>query len=666
MSSRVLKLVLPMLMAALIVGPLLGGLSYLHAQGVTLILATPKWKILNPLVFGTIYGQYVLDLVYEPLIRYDPVGNLVSALAEKWKIETKGSEKIVTFYLRKGVKWHDGVEVTADDVKYTIDLVLSSPEKYPAVDSIVYKGLKEVKVIDKYTVQFIYDAKEAAADEILLRAFTTMYIVPKHVWEKLSDTTAPLTAEQMIGCGPFKVVEVAEDHVVLVANPDFYRGKPEVDKIVILVVKSRDTFVSMLLNGEVDAGLHFLYGKLLKTTVDQIKAQRLPIQLFSVLSTSNHLLTFNFENPLFKNVKFRKAIAYAINVKYIVSKYYGETAIEGTETFIGPAFGELSLYIPKEELYPYNVSYANKLLDELGYKDTDGDGIRNGPDGKNIVLVLLTRAPGDAFFRDAIGDEIAKMLEKIGIKVEVRKASNYWDLWGQRKFDLAIAGYVPHKPSDLSWWKTGDPGNIPKFSDPNFDKVLDQYLKTGDVKYLYEAQKILAKDLAFISLYHPIKALLFRIDKYKDWVVGPYAYPGGYWSVIGSKVAFNKEGPMMVGGVEEAVKKARKLTMQELAQLNPDLYEILGIPSPTTVVKTATVLRTIVSTIVSGQTIVMTVSITPSPVEKTVTSVVTTTQVVTKPTTTTVVKTEVNWAVTIGLLIIGLIIGFVAGRFVRK
>ncbi len=637
--TRLLPVVLILLVA---ITPATALLATAQAP-VEIVLATPAWKTLNPLTFVTVYGEIVIDKIYEPLVRLGPDGvTVVPNLAESWSIKTEAGKKIVIFKLRKGVVWHDGEPVTADDVVYTIKLVMSNPKAFVAPSKYVYEGLESVEKVDDYTVKLVYDASKAAADSFLLQAFTSLYIVPKHVWEKLPDKTASLTDPKLlVGCGPFKVVEVKPgEYVKMVAFEKHFRGKPGVDKLMIKVVENRNTFAMMVATGQVDGGYFYFFGKLLEALEKTVKGNP-NIRIYRCPSTSTHMLVLNINKPVFKNVKFRKAILYAINVDAIVKKYYGEKgAIPGTMGFLGPRFGIYSYYVPKEQVYPYNPELAKKILDELGYRDIDGDGYRETPDGKKLELVLITRAPGDAFFRDAIADEIANYLKKVGIKVRVEKLASkvYWARWKKKEFDMAIVGYVPKYPIALSWFTTGDPGNVLGYSNPVYDALVSRFIRTGDPKLAWEAEKILIREAFLVGLYHPIVATPYRIDKYKDWVASPVGYTAGYWSVLGSKIVFNKPGPVEVSA-EMLIEKCRRPTPSELVDLNPDL-------APKTPTPTATPAKTPAAT-------------------ATVTKTVTVSTTVTKTVTTTVTAGP-GMGLAAGLLVVGLVVGLAVGYLVAR
>ncbi len=642
---------------------------HVKAQATEVVLATPPWKTLNPLTFTTVYDDIVLSKIYVPLVRKAPDGvTIVPELAEKWDIKVVNNTKVLTFYLRKDAVWHDGQPVTADDVVYTINLVKSKPQVYVAPSKYVYEGLLSVKEVDKYTVQLTYDLSKAAADRFLLEAFTTLYIVPKHIWSKLPDTTVSLTKpEELVGCGPFKVVEVSPGkYVKLVAFDKYYRGAPEVKELLIKVVTNRNTFAMMVSTGEVDGGYYYFFGKLL-SSLEKAVANNPNIRIYRCPSTSIHMLVLNINKDVFKNVLFRKAILYAINVNAIVQKYYGKDgAIPGTMGFLGPRFGIYSYYVPKEEVYPYNPELAKKILDKLGYKDIDGDGWRETPDGKKLVLDLITRAPGDAFFRDAIADEIANYLKAVGIKVQVEKLASkvYWSRWGKGSFDMAIVGYVPHSPIALSWFTTGDPGNVLHYSNPVYDALVQAFIRTGDPRLAWEAEKVLIKEAFLVGLYHPIVATPYRVDKFRDWIATPVGYTAGFWSVLGSKVALGKAGPVEFSA-SVLIKKCRLPTQLELEELNPDLVGKVTIAPPSkevtiTLTKTVTVTAApgakTVTVTKGGATVTTTVTkaVTQAPQTKTVT--------VTKAVTTT------NLGLVAGLFVLGLIIGLGIGyaAFRRK
>ncbi|MEO2152047.1 MAG: CGP-CTERM sorting domain-containing protein, partial [Thermococcus sp.] len=124
----------------------------------------------------------------------------------------------------------------------------------------------------------------------------------------------------------------------------------------------------------------------------------------------------------------------------------------------------------------------------------------------------------------------------VGLKVEVDKAGDYWDKWGAGSWDMAIVGFVPHKPTDLIWFTSNNPGNRVGFSDKTYDELFQKFQTTGDPTLAHKLEEILANKVVFIALYHPIVATPYRVDRYKDWSPNPRFLTLGYWSLLGKPV----------------------------------------------------------------------------------------------------------------------------------
>jgi len=232
---------------------------------------------------------------------------------------------------------------------------------------------------------------------------------------------------------------------------------------------------------------------------------------------------------------------------------------------------------------------------------------------------------------------------------------------------------VPSSPLALSWFTTGDPGNVVKYSNPVYDALVSKFVTTGDPKYAWEAEKILIKECFLIGLYHPIVATPYRVDKFKDWIASPVGLTAGFWSVLGSKLVLGKAGPVEFSA-QALIKNCRLPTKEELVKLNPDLAGTT--PTVTTVTKTTTTATTVTTaqtivktTTVSGTVTVSKTVITTQYKTTTVPTTVTTTQVQTTTVTqTTTAAGGTNAGLIAGAIIVGIIIGLIIGfaAFRRK
>src|SRR5258707_10677515 len=218
---------------------------------------------LDPQQLQTLGEGQILSNIYEGLVQYDPKTlQPVAAIAEKWDISSDGLK--YTFHIRKGVKFHNGRELTADDVKYTFDrlgdakvattyarsIIIGSIAGFADVDAGKSKDLAGVKVVDPQTVEITLSSPNSAFLPIL--TMTQAVIIPKEAADK-ADTFA----SNPVGTGAFKFVEwKRQEQITLAAFPDYWRGKPQVDKITMRVIPEKSSAMGEIAAG--DPGMGFL------------------------------------------------------------------------------------------------------------------------------------------------------------------------------------------------------------------------------------------------------------------------------------------------------------------------------------------------------------------------------------------------------------------------
>ncbi len=401
------------------------------------VVIAPKYEgdHLNP-VLG--YGRYGGSKFFNGLVRFDENLNLVPDLAESWEVSPDG--KTYTFKLRPNVKWHDGKEFTAHDVKFTYEKIrdpnVASPLK-PFFDFV-----EEITVVDNHTIKIQLSKPYAPFLEKLV-----VGIVPRHLLEGKDIKTAEFN-QHPVGTGPFKFVEWKKgEKLVMVANQEYFRGKPKIDRVVVSFIPDENTRLLQVTKGEVDAA--FLPPKL------AAKAQSEKIKIYPVPTGEWCGLGLPYKNPLFQDIRLRQAVAYAIDKQAVVDRI-----LEGKGE---PASNSLRsnhwAYNPEAKKYPYDPEKAKALLAEAGWKDSDGDGILD-KNGKPLRFTLLYAA--DDVLRKDICTAVKTDLKKAGIDVELAGLS-----WDQIK---------PRMDTDatLFFWAT-----VYDVDDPNYQLWHSQFIGQG-------------------------------------------------------------------------------------------------------------------------------------------------------------------------------------------
>ncbi len=337
---------------------------------VTMAFLESEPATLDPQAAGAQDEYQVLWNVYEGLVGYDPktLTPDTSGLAEKWDISSDGL--VYTFHLRKGVKFHNGREMTADDVKYSFDR-LANPDTGIASTTLLLnnvvgwaaasakdaskrsKGIEGVKVVDPATIQITLATRVSS----FLNQLTLPggFVVPKEAAEGKDFNQNP------VGTGPYKFVEwVHGDHIILAANPDYWGGKPQIDKVIIRVIREASQQTIEYEAGNLDIA------SISEADLPRLRADdKLSKQLMVVPVLNVFHLRVNLNDKVVSDVRVRKAIALGIDRKTIV-----DTILNGQGT---PAHGlippGLTAYDPKADPFPYNPDQAKQLLADAGYKD---------------------------------------------------------------------------------------------------------------------------------------------------------------------------------------------------------------------------------------------------------------------------------------------------------
>ncbi len=359
--------------------------------GATVWAAESDPVSMNPITNSNFSSTQGFEHSYESLTGYDSRMRVLPALAERW--ETPDDNTYI-FHLRRGVKWHDGTDFMADDVKYTFDYVLDP--KGPAIWRQNFDQVDRVEVIDRNTVRFLTRTPfpPLLGAMAILRSSA---IVQRGAAEKQNLTT------QIVGTGPYKLVEyVPKSHVELVKNPDYW-GKPlpYIDRVTFKILEEEDARVAGLRSRSLD------YAFLTPEGEQRLRNQRNLV----VTKTPRIFLfvfVFNMQRKPWNDVRVRQAVNLAIDRQEIIEK-----ALSGSGTISGPiATGFGNWFISTDELkrrwYRQDLDKAKRLLKEAGV-----------PDGQEMDL-LITPFGGTNFYTG--GAVVLKdQLQKVNINVKIRQ-----------------------------------------------------------------------------------------------------------------------------------------------------------------------------------------------------------------------------------------------------
>jgi len=462
---------------------------------------------LIPLLASDSSSHSIAGMVYNGLVKYDKDMNIVGDLAESWDITAKGL--VITFYLRKGVKWHDSQPFTAADVLYTYQVTVDP--KTPTAYAEDFKTVKKAEALDDYTFRVTYDKPFAPA----LISWGSS-ILPRHLIFGKDITKSPL-ARHPIGTGPYKFKEwVAGQKIVLVSNPDYFEGRPYIDGQITRIIP--DTATMFLELRAQNLGMMGLT-PLQYTRQTENNLFKNNFNKYRYLSFAYTYLGYNLKNTLFTDKRVRQAISYAINKDEIISGVLLGLGKPAT----GPYKHGTWAYNDNVKKYNYNPQKARELLREAGWTKLNSDGILE-KDGKPFVFEIVTNQGNET--RQKCAEIIQRQLKDIGITVKIRILE--WSAFvtnfiNKRRFDAVILGWsIPLDPDAYDVWHSSktkpEELNFISYNNPEADKVLEKGRSTFDQKerkkYYDRFQEILAEDQPYTFLYVP-DALIITHNRFR-------------------------------------------------------------------------------------------------------------------------------------------------------
>ncbi len=442
------------------------------------VLSSPN--SLDPRIGSDETSQRVHQLVFDYLLALDDKLRVIGGLASHWE-----QPNPVTYlvHLRQGVRFHDGHELTADDVVHTfgsfIDPAFVSPRKG------AYRMLDRVDAVDPYTVRFTLKEPFGSFPIQLV-----MPVVPKGAGAELRD--------RPIGTGPYRLVSFAgDDHVTLEAFPGYFRGTPANAGVVLKVVPDEIMRALELRKGSVD----MVVNDLSPDVVHQLAAEK-AVTIAEAPGIDYAYVGVNMRDPILKDRRVRHALGYAIDRQAIVDHLRRGLA--------RPAVGILSpaSWAFEEAVFQFthDPAKAQALLDEAGYRDPDGDG----PEPR---LRLSMKVSTNEFIRLQAA-VIQQDLKRVGIDLDVRSyefATLYADVL-KGNFQLFTLQWVGVSDPDMLrrvfHSKQMPPSGFNRgyYENPEVDRVIDAAMaaESDDERRRWygDAQRVLAVDAPYISLWY--------------------------------------------------------------------------------------------------------------------------------------------------------------------
>lgn len=494
----------------------------------------------NVMTEGGIFGKLNYNaVVTAPFVVTDASGKVQPFFMTSWELSDDLNTITATFATDQGITWHDGEPVTMEDVVYTFENLIERKSGY-------CNGLVSIEAVDDTTA--ILTLTDGKAFAMINSMANFVPVRPAHVWSKMPDYKehAEYTGEDAcIGCGPYKLTNVDMDAQVMTleAVGDTYLGREiTVQKLTVRTYDSHDALVMALRSGEVDA--MYDYSNSLNATMAASVTGVENLDPGMSENPGNYQLVFGFNEEPTKDVTFRKAVRAALDYELLRVTIGGENGKIPSTGVVAPPNKGFDSTLPQ---LAQDLDEANRLLDEGGYVDTNGDGMREMPDGTelNVLITPQFNKTRQALYL-RIAEVIQANLEAVGVRAtlddeSVRNSDHATEVRKNGTYEL----YIGYTSPGVAMYDTtfmymiGDNGNNPWGTCliPEFVDAYNAKKSAGS----YEAYDAAMKDLQAIADEQVVGLALcwdnayfpYRTDKYEGWI----NYPG--WGVINNETWFN-------------------------------------------------------------------------------------------------------------------------------
>lgn len=437
----------------------------------------------------------ITGLLYTAPLEYDKDFNIVKCAAEEWEVLDDGT--FMRFKLKEGIRWQDGVPLTADDVTFTYKL-MTDPHT-PTAYAADFLNIKEYRQTGPLSFEVRYASPYARA------AITWMHpILPKHILEK-ENIASTRYSRDPIGAGPFKLKAWdSGSRITLEANDLYFKGRPYIDEVIYRIIPDTTTMFLEARAGKVDF-INLSPQQYLRQT--QGEWWKKNWQKYKYLASGYTYLGLNLNSPFFKDRKVRQALSHAVDRKGII-----KGALLGMgEPAIGPYKPGTWAYNEAIQPYSYNVEKARTLLSEAGWRPGK-DGILE-KDGIPFTFTILVNQGNDERIKVAV--ILQQMFRAVGIRVSIRTvewAAFIKEFVNTKKFDALILGWnILDDPDIFDVWHSSAISanglNFVSFRNDEVDSVLERARtesKRELRKPLYDRfQEILHEEQPYLFLYVP-------------------------------------------------------------------------------------------------------------------------------------------------------------------
>lgn len=479
-------------------------------------IGTPmQVRVANPLVdYG--YNIFAMLATHDTLVRFDGALRPLPQLAQAWQASPDGRQW--RFELRSDAHWHDGRPVTPEDVKFTFEYLAA----HHGASAWLQTLIKDIR-LEGSTV--VFDLAKPHS-RFLINCGFIVRILPRHVWETVADPFRPGDARVTLGCGPF-VFQDLDPHTGRLRfsrNEQYYGARPAVATLELFLNRSVDALVLALRRGDLD--LYYKYASGFPpshlTALAGRSGLRLPVADAMGIPAA---LGFNLHRRPTGDAAFRRAVSAALDYDRMSASLLGGSGRTPDAGFVPPVFGDRQTSGPLVYAPPTSIG----LLDQAGYTDSDGDGLRDRPGGGNLELTLLAR--GDLPETEALLPILAHNLKAVGIALTVQRVD--LSTWIERiqngQYDLVLFrttpwGMVMDAGSGSGYFdaRRRGGGTLANVTDPVFHGLCDRLLATTDPAQQTDLEQEIRR---FYAEHLPALALCWAVNTY------PVSQSWQHWAI---------------------------------------------------------------------------------------------------------------------------------------
>lgn len=458
--------------------------TFLYSATLNLSISSNPSRI-NPILASDSASSEIAGWIFNGLFKYDKDGKVVNDLASSYKFI---DDTTLQISLKQNVLWHDGVKLTSDDIIYTYNQI-KSPKVFTSLKSS-FQYVEDVKKINKYTVEIKYKEPYFKALNIWM-----VGLLPHHILKDEKDLMKSSFNKNPIGTGSYTLKEFKNStDIELIANENYFEGKPKIDKIVYKFLPDPTTSFFMLKQKKLDVG-GLTPLQIDRQIDDQFKHNYTIVEKPSFGYT---YLGFNLNHEKFQDKKVREALHLAINREELVDILFFGHGKVCTGPFLPNTFAfNDEIKIPKQ-----NIQKAKQLMDELGFN-------KDNP----FTFELVTNANNST--RVYAAQIIQHQLAKADIKMDIRVME--WQAFLNtivmpKNYETILLGWgLSLTPDAKSIWHSSSfkkgGFNLVGYKNSEVDTLIDQGAKTIDQNKLStiykDIFKKIADDLPYLFLYIP-------------------------------------------------------------------------------------------------------------------------------------------------------------------